>query len=630
MKPMQTLQPSLPLLRRTQLFPGESLVSLLERLMQLNYYSSAFILRSICCEHLEAPANQDTLTHPQWVETFLRLSDLARISPQALYDASIHRFAPCLTLPKQSPVELPWIGSASKAILPKNLAQVHLRFTLAAQYCPQCLKTAAYHRLIWTPVSTAICLEHRCLLVNRCYQCQKRISIQEIIRRQCSSCQADFSATQPISVEGDEPGIQSQQLIQACLAGADVAGLPGMGSLPSRHPAVLFHFLGNLSRRILNCGKDWPSLHTILDGVVDTAAAPIRHLQMLAPAGIFHLQNAAFTGVVNWPQGLFQYLDTYSHYKGLIQEPTRHFKRLLPVYRDWFRPVWRVPEFEFMQQGFVSYLLFHKLPIPVHMAEQFAEVAWFVERTNLCSEASTAKALGLNMVDLRRFLPGESVGSCRWPNSRINAPIFQHDRVLALQQKWTLGWSISEAGSWLGLPPWDVVELVERDILAVVDRSDADKTHWILSRPSVESFFESVTARLELFQGDPYDLVHLKDATLITAPLGLDHITLLIAVAIGCLSALKRESNIRSLRSIFFLGNAMLDFPEIWYARRGWVEGHTFAQEKGFSPQLLAQWVDAGWIKPEAVFGWYQYFDRHNLEQLLARYYSTSGQSHYL
>ena len=85
--------------------------------------------------------------------------------------------------------------------------------------------------------------------------------------------------------------------------------------------------------------------------------------------------------------------------QALIQEPTRHFKRLLPVYRDWFRPVWRVPEFEFMQQGFVSYLLFRKLPIPIHMAEQFAEVAWFVERTNLCSEASTAKALGLNMVE---------------------------------------------------------------------------------------------------------------------------------------------------------------------------------------------------------------------------------------
>jgi hypothetical protein len=623
MKPMYTLQPSLPLLRRTQLFPGESLVSLLERLAQINYYSSARILRSICCERLETPANQDMLTRPQWVETFLQLSDLTQISPEALYAASIHRFAPCFTLPQQSLVEIPWIDSASKVMLPTNLAQVYLRFTLAAQYCPLCLKTAAYHHLIWTPVSAAICLEHDCLLVNQCPRCQKQISIQEIVRRQCGGCQVDLSAVEPISVEEDQLGIQSQQLIQACLSGAGVAELPGMGSLPSRHPAVLYHFLGNLSRRLLNCGGDWPSLHTPLNGLADHIAAPTCHLQALAPEGCFHLQKAAFTGIMNWPQGLFQYLDAYSHYTALIQEPADHFKRVQQVYRDWFRPVWRVPDFEFMQQGFVSYLLFRKLPIPVHMAEQFTEVAWFVEQTCLWSETSTAAALNLTTEGLRRFLLCQSVGACRWPNSRISAPIFQRDRVLALQQKWTLGWSISEASAWLGLPPWDVVALVERDILAVVERSEADKAHWILSRPSVEGFFESVVTQLELFRGDPYNLVHLKDASLITAPLGLDQLTLLIAVASGCLPALKREPKIRSLRCIFFLGTVVLDFPDLWYARRGWVEGHTFAYEKGLHPQLLTQLVGAGQIKPEAVFGWYQYFDRHNLEQLLAMFFPT-------
>ena len=61
MNNIHAAKPIPPLLRRTQLLPGESLPSLLERLAQLNYYPSLRMLSCICCDHMDTPTNQDDL-----------------------------------------------------------------------------------------------------------------------------------------------------------------------------------------------------------------------------------------------------------------------------------------------------------------------------------------------------------------------------------------------------------------------------------------------------------------------------------------------------------------------------------------------------------------------------------------
>jgi hypothetical protein len=586
MKPTHTIQSSPPLLRRTQLLPGESLVSLLERLTQLNYYPSPCTLSRICRQHLEAPANQDDLARPNWVETFLQLADLTLISPEELYAASDHHFAPVLAPPQQPPVEIPWIGSTSKAMLTPNLVRECLRSASTAQYCPRCLKTAAYHRLSWTPASAAICLEHHCLLVHRCPQCQKRISIQEIVRRRCRVCQADLGAAEPISVEGNELGIQSQQLVQSCFAGAEVTELPGMGSLPSRYPAVLYRILENLSRRLLMCWKDWPALPAPLDGLADHIAAPIHKLQTLTPEGIFYLQKAAFTCVTNWPDGLFLFLDAYSGNYSPTQTPANRANRLRLFRHDWFQPAWSNPGIEFVQQGFVNYLLARNVPLSGSLVEQFKKVAWFAEQTGLWSEEQVALALDLSDQELHRFLSHRSLNPCLLPRPQTRVPLFERDKVLTLKQKWALGWSVSDAGSWLGLYDWDVLELAKRGVLAVVDRPDGDEAHWLLSRQSVETFFERVAIQLELFQGDRHNLACLDGTACITASLGVNRVALLLGVADGFLPALKRKPQIQSLGRIYFLKSLVYSLPDLCYARRGWVAGHMFAQERGFPPSL--------------------------------------------
>jgi hypothetical protein len=599
-----------PLLRRTQLLPGESLPSLLERLTQLNYYPHSRVLSWVCHERLDSPANPDSLSRPKWVQTFLKLAELSQVSVEKLYEASDHRFIPVLTPPGQ----MPWMGAASRPMVTPILAHSHLRPTTAAQFCPLCLKSSSSHRLSWVPAAAAICLEHSCLLVQNCPGCKKRVSVSEIVRQSCRTCLADLRMAKALSVAGDTLGILSQQAIQHWLSVAPAPRLPDNCYLPDPSPAKLYHFLEDLCRRLLACRADWPALPPPLEGLADRIPVPANHQQRLAPAQVYHLHHLAFASLLDWPQGLFRFLDALRNCNPLAQT-----QRLKAIRRDWFQEAEPASPFVFAQQAFLDYLLARRIPIPLTMVKQFKAVSWFVERTGLWTEEHTAQVLELSVEDLRRFFPNGPLINCRWPQSRPSAPFFEHDKVLAVQSKWRSGWSISEASSWLGISKLDVVRLAKRNILALLDGAEKnDPALWVFSRKTVEDFFEKVTNRLELFSGDAYHLCRLWELDHYLLSVGIDCALLLQQVADGLLPAYKREPEIRSLENIYFLDEEVDALPDRLYARQGLVAERVFAREKDISPRLIWKWVQDGLIKPKLNFRYVQYFERSALEQLAA------------
>jgi hypothetical protein len=630
----RTARPIPPLLRRTQLLPGESLPSLLERLAQLNYYPSLHILRDICYEQPDVMgANQDNLACPHWVEGFLRLTELTRIAPEDLYTASNHRFAPFLNPPGQTPLEIPWSGSTSKIVLTDNLAYGCLRSTTTAQYCPHCLKDTAYHRLNWVPLPAAICLEHHCLLVNQCPRCRKQLSIGEITKNRCKACQANLYMAESLSVEEDELGILSQQVIQSWFSAVDVSELSLQYNLPSCPPAVLYRFLQNLSRRLLNRQEDWDVLSAPLDklhGLIASSIQKRQSLQSLTPEAIFHLYRTAFTAVMDWPTGLFQFLDAYSGCSSTCQTPTDRNRHLSTIRNNWFQRDWKNPDLKFVQQSFIDYLLIRNIPLPVSLVEKSREVAWFVEQTGLCSVEHVAPTLEISTQGLHQLLQRGLLNSCLWAYSRPNTPIFEYNKLLSLKQQWKLGWSVKQASSWLGISERDVIELVDWEVLDIVDRPDPDADTWLLSRQSVEKFFDKVASQLSLFEGNKKDILWIAEVVGCLDYLGIRRAALLQSVADGFLPGLRLEVEIHSLNRVHFLRASILEFPDLFYARRGKVAGNVFAREKGLSISIVRSWIEAGLIKPEMKFGVDDYFLRSRLEQLAAEYVTDVGQSHYL
>ena len=196
---------------------------------------------------------------------------------------------------------------------------------------------------------------------------------------------------------------------------------------------------------------------------------------------------------------------------------------------------------------------------------------------------------------------------------------------MTLKENWKLGWSVQEASCWLGVPKQDVVDLVQQDVLTIVDQPDTDEDHWLLSRQSVEGFFERVTSQLRLFKGNKDDILWLGAVVGYIGYLGIHRAALLQCVADGFLPGLKLVPEIHSLNRVHFLENSLLDFPDLFYLRHGKVAGNIFAREKGFPVRLVRDWMKAGLIKPEINLGVASYFLRSRLEQLAAEYVPQLG-----
>ena len=605
---------SLPLLRRTPCWPGESLPSLLERLTQLNHYGGVRVLGRLYRTPQEPV--RSLLVCPRDGVTFLRLAHLTQLPAAELLAASNHRFTPILTL-SGSPPLLSWLDAPAQVRVLPTLAATRLRPPAAAQYCPVCLQTAPYHRLSWIPIAATLCLAHRCLLVDRCCQCQRPVAIAAIVRRRCPTCQTDLRAAGVTLVVGDDWGILAQQLIQSWFAVADPPTLPTGRWLPPQSPALLSRLVEYLVRRLLTCQETWPTLPAPLAGLAQHGTFSGRPPRYLAPALAYYLYRAACTGVLDWPQGLFRFLDAYGTGGAPDDTRTRPAQRLDAIQRDWLQPAWREPEADFCLQAYIDYVLQRDLPLPPVTVSRLRHTAWFVAKTGLWSDTQTAQALELPVDDLRRFWPKGVLGPCRWPRSRTKAPCFMRDQVLAVQRRWRDGWSLDDTCRWLGLNAADVALLVARGLLSAhpgADDNDPAQTRF--DRRAVEDFFTSIAAHVVLFPGDPRTLVRLSQAAATLAALGIDRIALLQGVAAGILPAYKRSHALRGLHAVCFLDSLVTTLPDLLYASRGWVTAQRFVQEHGLAPQVVQGWVTAGLIQPQAETR--RYFDRQRLAELAA------------
>lgn len=573
------------LLRRASLLPGESLSSLLERLTELNYYSRSYVFNWICQEYMEHPTSLYDLTRSKQAEVFSQLAQLAGGIAEELFVASEHRFSPVLTTPEQVQVFMVWLDGKPRQVATTAIRDQHIRVPSFAQFCPLCLKESAYHRLSWIPVASAICLAHKCLLSDRCPQCGKRLSVAEIVRRQCKACKTDPSEAYPVNVADDELGIFSQRVIQSWLLDAPIPALQPNAVLASQPSNVLYRFLDGLRLSLLTCQDDWHNLPAPLNGLPEQVKERCNPAKKMHPTDAYYLYRAAFNGVLNWPHGFYEFLDAYGQRDHLAQTSTCVTKRLGMLWLYWSRYAWRHPAFEFIQRTLVDYLLDRHIPVPYTMCTRFKDISWFVQRTGLWTEEQAAQELGISTQALSRFflsrysLPG-LLERCFSSQSTGRTRIFDRDSVLEVKKAWREGLPMIYACYCLGLSEQEVVGLIELGALVVVSGLNSnDYSDWILDLQSVETFFNAVADQLKLYQGNPADLEHLFLVAPVTSDVGIDIPVLLKCIADGTILAYKRQPLLRSLSHVYFLTSMIQTIPDLIYAKQEWVSGHCLPKE---------------------------------------------------
>jgi hypothetical protein len=304
----------------------------------------------LCRERL---TQRDQVTRPTKAETYRILAELVQARVDELHAASVQRFALTIIPPtyEQHSVLLP--SGKAVPVLTNSVLREQTWPESDVQFCPLCLQESAYHRVDWLPLAVAVCLHHQCLLVRSCPNCQERIRIQDALETQCPNC--DFGLTQsPItSVAADRFGLFSQSVIQSWLGLCLPMSTNGPVSLPHESPASLYRLLDGLRRIVMGVQHSWDYLYNAPSGV-GSPLLPCTSKRDITPAKSYILYATAFKGVVNWPQGFYDFLGAYRSRDG--QLPSNYIRRDLGCICVWLAKWWKHPAFRFVQEAFDQFV----------------------------------------------------------------------------------------------------------------------------------------------------------------------------------------------------------------------------------------------------------------------------------
>jgi len=614
------------LLGRTPRQPGESLPSLMIRLALLNYEDSPGILPRILREGIGGqPFLRDQVMFPRRAMMFQRIASFTGVNISEIYARSNHHFAEVLTPPEQT-IELEEIaGGAPAPLLAHPLAAKQLRPVHAGQFCPVCLKEAAYHRLVWVPLAVSACLKHRCLLMNHCQRCGRAVSIQDIVQTRCGRCGGHLVETELIPLENDA-GLPFQHILQSWFMENIIPDGPHL--LPQKSPRVLYRVVDGLqwATRMLE-GSEWPYLHHIEAG---PPMGQIKSQRTLTPIANYCLYATAGKGIMNWPEGFHQFLDAYRSQMHMGRPLNGGPKADLGnLYTQWLQDYWQHPAFEFVHKAFEHYFI------------ATYSLSSAVARTNLCqgnlgiteqlsgvSIAEAARLLGVTpkMIDILLRTGKLTLQLSRLTGKQKNRFVNRAE-VLALRGRWNEFVNRTEAAEWLGITEHMVTDLVKVSLLVAEHNPEEGYSRWTFSKSALVDCMEKVLNRVEncssQMTGENASLLDLAGAARLLFVVGLNAASILSYVAEGRLRSYFSADRDLKLTSLLFDRSDIQQCIESIKSENGWISREGVTKLLKVKDVTLTRWVRVGLISPTVVCGNTQYFNREAVERFIADHITT-------
>lgn len=474
-----------PLLNRCPLEPGESLPSLLARLQAANYYASPRAMADVCRPHLPPGEN---LSLPHLAETWPVLSEVTRLPPADLYQASFHPYAPALALPWEtvSYVSLP--DGEEVPLLSARMRRLFLRPLQDAQYCPACLADGRYHRRPWWNLLAAICPQHECLLQWGCPYCQQKLPVAAIVTGQCQSCVGDLTAAPFVSVSHDNWGLWVHHQLQSWWGDTSELPLPGQVTMPEQPVPILLEILRVLATMAARLPETM--LHTLPS--LDLSLEPVNLRALPTPRQVYCTYATAMKAMVNWPQAFHQFLAAYRQRPGVAAgQVTDDFA---PLYLDWLEKRWQRPEFAFIQAAFDDFLVAnYPLSRSVTRLDRYRHSQALRDRFPYLTQAEAAERLGVEPEIVQRLVDegilvdyerGE--GQQRHWHQRLR--IVRRLEFVDLQRRWQAGIPLEDLARILDVDEQMVESLVKAALLTKCGHtSGVDDTLWLIETISLNT-----------------------------------------------------------------------------------------------------------------------------------------------
>lgn len=226
-------------------------------------------------------------------------------------------------------------------------APVHRSFIQAREpkICPECLREAAYCRRVWEFILTTVCPTHRCLLIDKCPNCNQ--PIQWVRSSVCiCPCKFDWRESTTVPVEGRE--ITLARVIHH---------LCGLSCGEDRHdfsrqnPALKLS-LQDLTQAIIFMSGQ-------LQGISLTIGWPL--LSIRKAKDIHHLFTAAYYMFDDWPNHFYEFLDWWCVNKraaNLGYQPLHSvlYQDFGKLYTGLYKQL-SASQFDFIREAFIDYLV---------------------------------------------------------------------------------------------------------------------------------------------------------------------------------------------------------------------------------------------------------------------------------
>jgi len=560
---------------------------------------------------------------------FQRIATLTSVNISDIYASSNHHFAEVLTPPEHS-IELIEITSGmlvplfTYALVAKQLRPAH-----AGQFCPDCLKEAAYHRLVWMPIAVSACLEHSCLLLDRCQQCDKKVSILEIVEMRCRKCKSNLTEAGVLPLDNDA-GLAYQRVIQSWLLNNTMLSNATHLS-PEGQPRVLYRVLDGLqwATRML-AWAEWSYLHRI-NGDFDMAILqPGKGQNRITPYESYRLYTTAFRGITNWPEGFYEFLRAYRMQqqsgKLLSGGPKADLGNL---YTQWLQDYWQHPAFEFVHKAFEHYFIAtYSLSSAVARTNLCQGIPGIAEQLSGVSIAEAARLLEVTpkMIDIL-LRTGKLTLQFSNSTGKQKHRFVNRVEVLELRGQWNELVNRAEAAEWLGISKRMIIDLVKVGLLVVERNPGEGFPHWAFNKSALVDCMEKVLNCVESCSpdkiGEKDSFVDLPGAARLLFVLGLNAASILSYVAEGKLQAYYRVDQDLKLGLLLFDRSDIQQSIQAIKSENGWINREDVTELLKVKDITLARWVKFGLISPAAVCGSAQYFVRESVEKFVADHIKT-------
>lgn len=601
------------LLRRSSLQPGESLPSLLRRLGEANFYDPPTIMNRLCMRELHERQIFDNLMAPYEDKTFEVLASVTGIDPRDLYASSYHRFAGILTRPSDPTLTLNVDSIGEVPSLSAEIRRQRVRLEARAQFCPECLSEAKYHRLIWSPISVTACLSHCCLLMDRCPSCELATTVNDVVDAQCRNCGFDLKQQWSTKIEGDELGLSCQRVLQAWLTGGPVQQISSSLSLPNEDIRALLAVMDDLSSSINLLQFEWHYLHSIQ--MKDTEHHLERNGKHFPTPTLYCSYATAFKAFLDWPNGFYRFLNEFRgrNPSGRVMPLS---KELYIIYPSRLKHSWQGPAFRFIQDAFDDYVMeIYPLTRSVMRSARYRTKLDLTDNFAYLSYAQAAKLLGTSSRAIKRlvetgYLSSTSIGDC-----------VARAEILSLRNNWSNGFSLKDTAEILGLSAELVVGLTKLGMLKV-DRDPAldEGFDWLFSANAIRDCRGAIMSNVLTSSFPDKQALDLTEASRVLFAVGLNAAGILHRVAIGKLRCYRNANDQVNLGNIFFSATDIQKCSEAVRREKEWVRRHDIARLMGVKASVASRWVKAGLLLPVATFGNQKYFDSTTVSQFVNGY----------